>query len=223
MTRHGPVLWALMAKENVLQPFKLHFVIAAFVTFSLMSELGQARSCWQKIHGLHAILLPLPCPSASLHLRRATHPQIFASQRKEIKRVLDPTSLAFITCCAAFGYGRGVGEFDKVPQPRSNLPFLDRSRVAFPFLSSPFPSLTPKALKAGRMSAVETIIVDYVNFGKFFWTGNLDSFSLCGCWKIIDTLWDYWDFAEPVKIHGFVSFPSLLLSLPSESVFLIYS
>eukprot|EP01128_Nolandella_sp_AFSM9_P000935 TRINITY_DN11061_c0_g1_i1.p1 TRINITY_DN11061_c0_g1~~TRINITY_DN11061_c0_g1_i1.p1 ORF type:complete len:370 (+),score=74.88 TRINITY_DN11061_c0_g1_i1:859-1968(+) len=102
------------------------------------------------------------------------HYLILASQRKEYKRSLDSRALAFITCCAAFGYGRGVGEFDR-------------------------------ALKAGKLNEVNNVIVDYVHFGKFFWSGNTDSFSWCGSWMIIDTLWQFWDSAEPVKIHGFIT------------------
>jgi len=102
------------------------------------------------------------------------HYLVMASQRRECKRALDTTALAFLTCAAAFGYARGTQEFDN-------------------------------ALQSKNMDPINNLIVDYVNFKKFFWDGSDDGFSWCGCWKLIDGLWDLWDVKDPVKIHGLVS------------------
>jgi len=54
-----------------------------------------------------------PCSApASFFLRLLL--QVISSQRKDIVRKLEPTSLAFITATAAFGYARGSTEFDDV-------------------------------------------------------------------------------------------------------------
>jgi len=49
------------------------------------------------------------------------------------------------------------------------------------------------------------MLVDRPSFLKFFWENTLDGYSWCGCWKLIDCLWDIWDQKDPVRIHGFVS------------------
>jgi len=47
------------------------------------------------------------------------HYLVMASQRRECKRSLDTTSLAFITTAAAFGYARGTQEFDAALQAKN--------------------------------------------------------------------------------------------------------
>jgi len=111
-----------------------------------------------------------------VYLQYYYHTLVIASQRKEVKRPLDITSLAFLTCVAAFGYSRGSTEFDK-------------------------------ARKSNDVAAVNSLVIDRPSFVTFFWSGNVDSFSLFGCWQIIDKLWDVWDCRVPVKIHGFITGP----------------
>ena len=87
-----------------------------------------------------------------VYLQYYYHTLVIASQRKEVKRTLDVTNLAFLTCVAAFGYGRGCTEFDN-------------------------------ARKSNDVNAVNCMVIDRTSFLTFFWTGNFDSFSLCGCWQ----------------------------------------
>jgi len=38
------------------------------------------------------------------------------------------------------------------------------------------------------MDKINNMIVDYVNFAKFFYNDNPDSYSFIGCWHIIDNV-----------------------------------
>jgi len=111
-----------------------------------------------------------------VYLQYYYHTLVLTSQRKEVKRPLDLTSLAFLTCVAGFGYSRGSNEFDK-------------------------------ARKINDVGSVNGIVIDRPSFLTFFWTGNVETFSLCGSWQIIDRLWDVWDCKSPIKIHGFITGP----------------
>lgn len=61
------------------------------------------------------------------------------------------------------------------------------------------------ALKQNSLAMINNMIVDRVAFLKFFWDNTLDGYSWCGCWRLIDALWDIWDQKDPVRIHGFIS------------------
>jgi len=61
------------------------------------------------------------------------------------------------------------------------------------------------ARKENNSGAINSVVIDRPSFLTFFWNNNVDSFSFIGCWRLIDRLWDIWDFINPVKIHGFVS------------------
>jgi len=111
-----------------------------------------------------------------VYLQYYYHTLVLTSQRKEVKRPLDLTSLAFLTCVAGFGYSRGSNEFDK-------------------------------ARKLNDVGAVNGIVIDRPSFLTFFWPGNVELFSLCGSWQLIDRLWDVWDSKTPIKIHGFITGP----------------
>lgn len=104
------------------------------------------------------------------------HYLIASSQRTSARRTLDDRDLAFVTATAAFGFARGAQEFDN-------------------------------ALKQNSLDIINRMLVDRVSFLTFFWNANqgYDCYSWCGCWKLIDSLWDIWDQKDPVRIHGFIS------------------
>jgi len=73
------------------------------------------------------------------------------------------------------------------------------------------------ALKANSMDMINQMLVDRNNFLQYFWNGSLESYTWCGCWKLIDALWDLWDSKDPVKIHGFISGPLSFQMLKTKS------
>lgn len=73
-----------------------------------------------------------------------------------------------------------------------------------------------KAFFAQDAAMIDNIIIDKTSFLNFFDAPD-DQFSFLHMWRVADRLWEAWDCATPILIHGFVT-PSVsekLLALRS--------